>query len=85
MGGGKGAKSEPNYKTRYSGLLEDVLVGQGLGLMLKQNPMTRNFLTPFQGQGMIGGGGGGGGLSSVLSRVRGQKGGNRPDPYRFGQ
>jgi hypothetical protein len=74
-GGSKGGGQKPAYTPKYSGLLEDVLTGQGLGMMLKNNPASAGFLKPYQGSGMIGQGQG-----------QGQKGtdpSSKSSPYRF--
>lgn len=76
MGGGKGQSQKPAFTPKYSGLLEDVLTGQALGLMMKQNPASAGFLRPYQGQGMVGKG---------PMPGQGNKGSSsKNDPYRFG-
>jgi hypothetical protein len=62
MGGSgmKGGGEKPSYTPKHTGLLEDVLTGGALGMMMKQNPQSAGFLSPFAGQGMFGQGGSGG-------------------------
>jgi len=71
MGGGKGGGSNPqtSYAPMYTSLLEDMLTGQALGAVFKNNPNAGAMLKNYAGQGFIsqnpyssrGGGGKGGG------------------------
>ena len=75
-GGGKGGGQKPAYTPKYSGMLEDVLTGQALGMMMKNNPQSAGFLKPYAGQGMVGNGG----AQGQGQKASGQK---KADPYRF--